>query len=435
MKQIPKIQIRGSFALIIIAAIVSSVTIYFAKNYSQTYEQQTLVLQQEIADKQAIDIDSLKVQETKLKEQSEKLTEEVNEKKKKDVTKFDKNEFATILSTFAEANDLKLSKLQQEPVEEEGEGFYVVRYNLSLNGSMYGMMNFFNLLEGLGNQYHIDYFSFRQEGSYNWLQRETDNEDLLSWVGIGNETVDQKELQEIIDLNTKVERDNYDYGTYIPEPTLDPDFDPLQSILESLMQQEQDPEEQQEYESRKAEQEEKTKEAKAQKEEDIKKINEFLAKYYPAGTIIKNGQLIVPMLDGSMILDVGVSFTGNDTGAEPISHISQYLVSTEAITSSDTDVIIYLDGEEKHVPSIIQGVDVTDINGLVIDSSTKFVVSWNNNQLSKEVLESFFEEKADKIDGELKEVAAEIRFFQQYNKEELELKKYLIFLYLYQQGI
>lgn len=433
MTQIPKIQIRGSFVLIIFAAIVSFVSIYLANDYSKKNEQQVAALQQEIIQKQSINIDVLSAQEAELKKQSDELNIEVNRKKKEDVTKFDKDEFAATLSAFAKANDLKLTKIQQDPVETDSDGFYTVKYNITLNGSMYGIMNFFNLLEALGNQYAINYFSFRQEGTYNWLQRKTDNQDLLSWIGIAKQTVNPEELQEIINLSIKVENDMYDYGKKIAEPTVDPDFDPLQNILENLMRQETDPEQQQQYESAKAREEEKTKSALAEKEADIKRINEFLKKYYPAGTVIKNGQLIVPMLDGKMIFDVGITFTGNTTSAEPKSNINQYLVSSEAITSTDRNVKIFLDGKERRVPSIIKGVDVTDIDGLIIDKDAKFVVSWNNNQLSKEVLETFLKEKVNGASEELNKVAAEIRFFQNYNKEELDLKKYLIFLYLFQE--
>lgn len=431
MTQIPKIQIRGSFALIVLSAIVAVAALYFSNSYSKKNNEQIIVLEADISAKQQINIDSLINKEAMLKEENDKNNIEISKRKKEDVTKFDKDEFATNLSLFAKANDLKLSKIQQEAVEAESDGFYTVKYNISLNGSMYGMMNFFNLLDGLGNQYSIDYFSFRQEGTYDWLRRENSGQNLLSWVGMANETIDSKKLKEIIDISIKIENDDYDYGSEVNAPVTDPYYDPLQNILEEMMQQESDPEKQQQYEKDKAEQLEKSKIAQAQKQADILAVNEFLKQYYPEGTVIKNGQLIVPMLDGKMVFDVGITFTGNTTGIKPKANIDQYLVSTEAVTSSDTEIKVKIDGKEISVPTKIKGVDVRELQGLVINDSTNFVVSWNNNQLPKGVIEAFLKEKADGADSEINKVASEIRFFQQNGKEELELKKYLIFLYAY----
>ena len=433
MLQIPKIQIRGNILFVFTIVIISILAIYSANSFSEVNAQRNTTVQQDIATKQTINLSSLSNHETSSKEKSDALTEEVNKKKKEEVTKFNKDIFATNLSIFAKANNLTLSKIQQEPVQNEQDGFYSVRYNVSLNGSMYGVMNFFNLLEGLGSQYSVDYFSFRQEGTYNWLLRETDGQDLLSWVGIANSIIDPNKLKEIIDINTRIETDDYDYGVSVSVPTVDSNANPLEDVLDDLFQQEVNPETKKQYESDKKEQEEKTKNAKAKKEADIKAVEEFLKQYYPEGTIIKNGQLIVSILDGNMVFDVAITFTGNITGAEPKSNINQYLISSEAITSDDRNVEIIWNGQVKNIPSIIKGVDITNLNGLVIKDNDKFVVSWNNNQLSKEVLETFLTEKLDGVNSELDKVAAEIRFFQQYNKEELDLKKYLIFLYMYQQ--
>jgi len=434
---IPKIQIRGSFTLIVLVAILSLLAIYFTDDYSKQHTQEIEKLQQEIINKKTIDVDVLNAQERELKKQSDELNIEVNRKKKEEITKFNKDEFAVIVSTFAKANNLKLSNFRQYPVKMESDGFYTVEYNLTFNGSMHGLMNFFNLIEGLGSQYSINYLSFRQEGSYDWLKRETDVENSLPWAGAGvtNQTINPEKLQEIKELSIKVENDDYDYGAAIPEPTIDPDYNPLlENVFENMMKQQINPEEQRRYESQKAEQDKKTKTALAQKEADTKKINEFLAQHYPPGTAIKNGQIIVPMLKGNMVFDIGISFTGNNTGTEPKPNIDQYLISSEAVTSQDKNVRIVLDGKERRVPSIIKGVDVTDIDGLIINKNAKFVVSWNNNQIPKEVLENFLREKVDSMNEEINKVAAEIRFLQQYNKEELDLKKYLIFLYLYQQN-
>lgn len=431
MPEIPKIQIRGSFILIIFALLISCVAIYVAKDLSVKNTQTISVIEKDIADKRAINVDSLNVQETSLKKQSDSLNEKVSNLKKKEVTKFNKDVFATTLSTFAEVNDLKLAKLQQDPVVKEKDGFYTVKYNISLNGSMYGMMEFFNLLNALGSQYSVDYFSFRQEGSYSWLQRETDQENMLSWVGIAKETIEPEKLQEIIDLSIKVENDNYDYGTNVSVPTTDPNFDPLENLLNSLMQEEKDPDVQKQYEADKLKEDEKTKAAQEAKSADIKTVNEFLKQYYPAGTVIKGGQLIVPMLDGNMVFDVGISFTGNDTGADPKTSFDQYLIPPTATTSTDRNVRVVWNGETKAVPSVINGVDVSELNGINLSDSTKFVVSWNNNQLSKNVLESFLAEKGDGGYSEFVRVAAEIRFLQKNGKTNLELTTYLIFLYEY----
>lgn len=436
--QIPKIQIRGSLILVFAAIFLSVTSISYAKNLSQKKLEEKTAIQQDITEKQTINIESLQNQEKSLKIKSDALNEEVNLKKKEEVTKFDKDIFTTNLSVFATANDLELYKLHEEPVISESDGFYKVKYNISLNGSMYGILNFFNLVEGLGSQYSVDYFSFRQEGAYNWLKREVDVKDLLPWVGIAKETIDVKQLKEIIDLNTKVEKNDYDYGVPISAPELNPNFNPLVDnvvIVDDMFQQETDKEKQKEYESNKKEQEAKTKEALAKKEEDVKKINDFLEKYYPEGTIIKEGQLIVPMLDGDMIFDASITFTGNIAGAEPKININQYLVSSEAITSEDRNVSISWNGEERFIPSIIQGVDVSGLNGLIINENTQFTVSWNNNLLSKSVIESFLYETKNGVTSELNKVASEIKFMQQYNsvREEIELKEYLIFLYEFQQ--
>ena len=156
-----------------------------------------------------------------------------------------------------------------------------------------------------------------------------------------------------------------------------------------------------------------------------------MKQYYPPGTIIKGGQLIVPMLDGNMVFDVGITFTGNDSGADPITSFDQYLIPPLAATSTDRSVSVKWNGETKMIPSIINGVNVVELDGINLSDNTQFVVSWNNNQLSKQVLESFLAEKEDGGYSEFVRVSAEIRFLQKNGKTNLDLTTYLIFLYVY----
>ena len=230
MSGIPKIQIRGSFVLIILTILISVVSIYFAKDLSEKNTQTIRIVEKDIADKRALNIDSLNIQEATLKKQSDELNEKVSEMKKKEVTKFDKDIFATTLSTFAEVNELGLVKFREVAFNKEKDGFYTVKYDISLNGSMYGMMEFFNLLNAFGSQYSIDYFSFRQEGTYSWLQRKTDQENLLSWVGIAKESIEADKLQDTINLSIKDENDDYDYGASVPHPVVEHNYNPLNSF-------------------------------------------------------------------------------------------------------------------------------------------------------------------------------------------------------------
>jgi len=436
MSKIPKIQIRGNVYIVLLIVVISIVSIYGANELAQKHTEQREVVKQDIADKQNINIESLQNQESSLKKKNDDLNEEVNKQKKEAVTRFDKDIFRTSLSMFATINNLSLD-IADQPSASDSDGFYTVKYDISLRGPMYGILNFFNLVDGMGSQYSVDYFSFRQAGGYKYLERATDIEDPLAWAEAPITHINPSELQKVLDASKRLENNSYDFGDALISTQPDTVTDPLidNTIIDNPFKQEVDPEQKKADATRQAELKAQKDKAMAEKAADAKLVEEFLAKYYPTGTVIKDGKIIVPMLDGEMILDTSITFSGNIAGAEPIPNINQYLIPAEVITSEDRNVEIRWNGETRYIPSIIQGVDVTDLNGLIINNDTAFTVSWNNELIPKDVIESFLSEKEGGVSAELQKVASEIRFIQHYNplREEIELKEYLIFLYEYQQ--
>ena len=135
-----------------------------------------------------------------------------------------------------------------------------------------------------------------------------------------------------------------------------------------------------------------------------------------------------------MVFDIGITFTGNKDGKEITDDYMTLLLPVSATTSSDKKISIVWNGVSKKIPSVIEGVDVSALEGINISNSSKFTVSWNNNQLSKEIVEQCLKMKEDRGVAELSRVAAEIRFLQKNGKTDLEIMKYLIFLYQYIYG-
>lgn len=441
---LPKLDVRGSIK-IAVSLVTASAAILFGGFYvSDKLQAKKTELETSYNNMEMVNIEALEAQKIKLSAQNSELSESVQSIKEETVTQFDKDVFSTAISTFADLNSMAITKLQQDPVELQEDGFYSVSYNISLSGSIYGMMEFMNLVNTMGYQTTIEYFSFRQNGTYKWLERSTDKEDLLTWIEEVKLTKEDTKLEEMKKLSLKIQNDNYDYGdediSYVAAPTVEPTIiDPLDNFISSLLQMGNNVTSSTTSSSgttsnviTPTEKEEKREKALAQKESDRATIQKYLEENYPEGTMFKDGQLIIPALDGSMVFDLGITFTGNDDGVEISDDYLALLLPSSVTTSKDKTITAIFDGKKVKIPSVIEGVDVSALDGINISNTSKFTVSWNNNRLTKDVVEQCLALKEDGGKMELHRASAEIRFLQKNGKTDLEIMKYLIFLYHYQ---
>lgn len=446
---IPKFTVRGNkniAAIIIFAALGVFVGGVLSADTLQNKQEE---LENNFNSTQIVNIDALDAQRNRLSAENIELNNTVKSMKEETIIQFDKDVFSTAISTFADLNNIVITKFKQNPEMDTGDGFYKVSYDISMSGSIYGMMEFMNLIDVMGYQSTIEYFSFRQNGTFEWLERETNKNDLLTWIKEARNSMDNEELEQMKALATKIENDDYDYGeTVMPSttathPVEEKKTDPLDGFIGSLLQAGENvgssvsASRQTDNVSNtqtQAEREIRRKKALEEKEADKEKLREYLENNYPEGTMIKKGQLIIPTLDGSMVFDVGISFVGNREGKKVSDEYLTLLLPTSITTSADKSISVVLNGKTKKVPSIIEGVDVSALDGINISDSSKFTVSWNNNQLSKDIVEQCLSLKEDKGVGDLKRAAAEIRFLQKNGKTDLEIMKYLIFLYQYIYG-
>ena len=441
---IPKFDIRGNKNIAVAIIMASVLVIGGGAFLGDKLEIKKTAVETDYNNMQLVNLDALKSKKSSLDIKNNELNKVVKEMKEKNITRFDKDTFSTAITTFADLNNMAITKFKQNPENDTGDGFYEISYDISLSGTIYGMMEFMNLIDVMGYQTTIKYFSFRQNGTYEWLERSTDKEELMKWIKEAQPEKGNEELEKIKALAIKIEKDDYDYGdaavsyTAVEQPSEEIKVNPLQNFIDSLLQTGENiglkPSNNVPNVITPSEKEELRKKAVEQKEADREKVKAYLEENYPEGTIIKNGQLIIPTLDGSMVFDIGITFTGNKDGKEITDDYMTLLLPVSATTSSDKKISIVWNGVSKKIPSVIEGVDVSALEGINISNSSKFTVSWNNNQLSKEIVEQCLKMKEDRGVAELSRVAAEIRFLQKNGKTDLEIMKYLIFLYQYIYG-
>lgn len=433
MNNLPKVTLLGRknlFTGLIVAVILILVLSFYLKG---SVIEAKAEAEATLASTEVVDNESLVSQRDSLINEDTALENKMNDLKLTTITKFSRDTFSTAISNFADMNNLRIMRLNQGTVKEENDSFYSIPYDLTINGSIYSMMEFLKLLDTMGYQYSMKGFSFRQDGTYTYLERPTIESEVLTWVTEAKTNVTEDQIQKILDTHMKLEADNYDYGSSVASPSQGNSYDPLDNLLDDMFQEEVDPEAQKTYEENKTKQAEKTAAALKQKEEDKKLVDEFLKTNYPEGTVIKNGQLIIPMLNGNMTFDISIVFSGNNSGAEISNEYLKLLIPAKGAEDTGKKMTVIWDKRKIAIPAVIEGIDVSVLNGINIDQNSMFTVSWNNNMLSRSVLVSCLENTDDGGRSELKRVAEEIRFLEENGRMDLEIMKYLIFLYQYLQ--